>query len=97
MKKECLGLVFADGAISKDIYTKKLQNLNKQERGLLKVRENLNLEAPAEIAEAENTIKSIEEMLDTSGSLLVSGFVIWGYTGDKVAPLGYNSCVRVSG
>lgn len=90
LKKERLGLVFADGAISKDVYTQKLQNLNKQERELLKVRGNLNPEALAEIAEVENTIKSIEEMLDTSGSLLVSDFGIWGYKGDTVAPLGYN-------
>ena len=90
LKKERLGLVFADGAISKDTYTQKLHNLNKQERELLKVRGNLNPEALAEIAEVENTIKSIEKMLDASGSLLVSDFGIWGYTGDTVAPLGYN-------
>ncbi|MFC1943425.1 zinc ribbon domain-containing protein [Chloroflexota bacterium] len=90
LKKERLGLVFADGAISRDVYTKKLQNLNKQERELLKVRDNLNPGALAEIAEVENTIKSIGEMLDISGSLLVSDFRIWGYTGDMVAPLGYN-------
>ncbi len=29
LKKERLGLVFADGAISKDTYTQKLHNLNK--------------------------------------------------------------------
>ncbi|MFC2072640.1 hypothetical protein ACFLUU_08100 [Chloroflexota bacterium] len=44
----------------------------------MKVRNNLNPEALAEIAEVENTIKSIEAMLDTSGSLLVSDFGIWG-------------------
>ena len=56
----------------------------------MKVRHNLNPEVLTEITEVENTIKSIEEMLDTSGSLLVSDFGIWGYTGDKIAPLGYN-------
>ena len=62
LKKERLGLVFADGAISKDVYTQKLHNLNKQERELLKVRGNLNPEALAEIAEVENTIKSMRNV-----------------------------------
>jgi len=85
-----LGLVFADGAISKDVYAKKLQELSRRERELLKIKDNLNPEARAEIAEVENSIRSIEEMLDTSGNILVTDFGIWGRTGDNVAPLGYN-------
>lgn len=49
------------------------------------------LNSEAEIIELENSIRSREDMLDSSsGNLLVTDFGIWGFIGDKVTPLGYN-------
>jgi len=91
LKKERLGLVFADGAIGKDIYAEKLHGLRKQEKELLKIRNNLSPEARAEIVELENSITLIEDILNNlSGNVLITDFGIWGLEGDKMAPLGYN-------
>jgi len=91
LKKERLGLVFADGAIGKEVYTGRLHELSKRESESLKIRDNLSPEAQAEIVELENSITSIEGMLDShSGNVLSTDFGIWGLTGDKIAPLGYN-------
>lgn len=91
-KKQRLGLAFADGAVTKELYSRKLQELRRKERDLLKMRDNLNPEAQAEIAELENCIASIDKMLDKhSGRILITEFGIWGLTDDQIAPLGYNA------
>jgi chromosome segregation ATPase len=66
LKKERLGLVFTDGTISKDIYKTRLQGFRKQEKELLKIKNNLSPEARLEIAELENSIRVIEDILDRS-------------------------------
>ena len=67
-KKERLGLVFADGAITVDTYQKKLQELVRIEKDLLKARDNLSPEAWVEIEDLEHRIKYLEARLNSKSS-----------------------------
>ena len=97
-KKERLGLTFADGAIGKETYDRKLQELRKLEADLSQRRSNLNPEAQAEIAELESYIATVEKILNKhSGGVFVTEFGIWGTTGTLKVPLGYNPRLETQG
>ena len=66
-KKERLGLSFADGAISRETYQKKLQEAIKIEKDLHKSRDNLSPDDRSEIGDLDQAIASLEKTL-TSGS-----------------------------
>ncbi|MFC1902753.1 recombinase family protein [Chloroflexota bacterium] len=98
LKKERLGLVFTDGTIGKDVYEGRLQGFRKQEKELLKIKNNLSPEARLEIAELENSIKMIEEILgNSSRNISVTDFGIFGRQGDTIAQLGYNPWSETEG
>jgi chromosome segregation ATPase len=65
-KKERLGLVFTDGAITRDVYEKRLNELTRQEKELLKARDNLNPQVRGEIQELELAIASLEKTLESN-------------------------------
>jgi hypothetical protein len=97
-KKERLGLVFADGAIDKETYNRKLQELRKLEVDLSQRRSNLNPEAQAEIAELESHIAIVEKILSRhSGRIFITEFGIWGTTDNLKVPLGYNPWLETEG
>ncbi len=97
-KKERLGLVFADGAIDKETYNRKLQELRKLEVDLSQRRSNLNPEAQAEIAELESHIATVEKILSKhSGRIFITEFGIWGTTDNLKVPLGYNPWLETEG
>jgi len=97
-KKERLGLTFADGAIGKETYDRKLQKLRKLEADLSQRRSNLNPEAQAEIAELESYIATVEKILNKhSGGVFVTEFGIWGTTSNLKVPLGYNPWLETEG
>ena len=98
LKKERLGLVFTDGTIGKDVYEGRLQGFRKQEKELLKIKSNLSPEARLEIAELENSIRVIEDILDRSSrNIHITDFGIFGAKGDGLAPLGYNPWSETEG
>ena len=98
LKKERLGLVFTDGTIGKDVYEGRLQGFRKQEKELLKIKNNLSPEARLEIAELENSIRVIEDILDRSSrNIYITDFGIFGTKGDRLAPLGYNPWSNIEG
>ncbi len=97
-KKERLGLTFADGAIGKETYYRKLRELRKLEADLSQRRSNLNPEAQAEIAELESHIATVEKILSKhSGGIYITEFGIWGTTGNLKVPLGYNPWLETEG
>jgi hypothetical protein len=65
-KKEKLGLTFADGAISRETYQKKLQEAIKIEKDLLRSRDNLNPDDRSEIGDLDKAIASLEETINSS-------------------------------
>jgi len=95
-RKERLGRVFADGAISEESYSMKIEGLKKQESSLQHRLTNLNPEARAELHEIERWIPSIENMLNQR--FLSTAITPWGIyaigkfkNGDtKIIPLGFN-------
>jgi hypothetical protein len=70
-RKERLGLSFADGAISRETYRKKLQEAIRIEKDLLKMRDNLSPEDKTEIGELEQAIDSLEKTLDSKSAKLL--------------------------
>ncbi len=97
-KKERLGLAFTDGALTREVYTGRLQKLSMRENELMKARENLAPETQAEIDDLEHAITSIEKMLDEcSGRIIVNDLGIWGIGKDEIAPLGYNAWLETDG
>jgi hypothetical protein len=97
-KKERLGLAFADGALTKEVYTGRLQKLTNREKELVKMSDNLDPETRAEIDDLERAATSIEKMLDKhSGRIVVNDGGIWGIGKDEIAPLGYNAWLETDG
>jgi hypothetical protein len=70
-KKERLGLSFADGAISRETYQKKLQEAVRIEKDLLKVRDNLSPEDRSEIGELDQAIASLEKILNSESAKIL--------------------------
>jgi len=98
LKKERLGLVFTDGTIGKNVYEGKLQEFRKQEKELLKIKNNLSPEARLEVAELESSIRAIEEILNgSSRNISVTDFGMYGTKGYRLAPLGYNPWSETEG
>jgi len=64
-KKERLGLSFADGAISRETYQKKLQEAARIEKDLLNSRDNLSPDDRSEIGELDQAIASLEKTLNS--------------------------------
>ena len=89
-KKERLGMVFADGAISESIYRSKLGQLKKQEAAVLKRRHNIDPEALADLAELEARIAKVKDILGR-GSLYVTEFGMFAEIGDEYVPAGFNA------
>ena len=59
---------------------------------------NLSPEARLEIAELENSIRVIEDILDRSSrNIHITDFGIFGTKGDMLAPLGYNPWSETEG
>ncbi|MFC1902562.1 recombinase family protein [Chloroflexota bacterium] len=77
-KKERLGLIFADLAITKEQYEKKMAILKKKESELLKARVNLDPGVKADLDEIEKVIASLENTIaGKSGKLLLTELGIW--------------------
>jgi len=89
-KKERLGMVFADGAISESIYKSKLGQLKKQEAAMLKCRQNIDPNELADLATLEARIAKVKDILGR-GSLTVTEFGIFGEIGDEYIPAGFNA------
>jgi site-specific DNA recombinase len=95
-KKERLGLVFADGAISEAVYTRKLGELRKQEASLKHRIENLSPNDRAELAELERWMPTIERMLElhfTKTFVTSSGIYAVNESREgsiSIVPLGFN-------
>jgi len=89
-RKERLGMVFADGAISESIYRSKLGQLKKQEAAVLKCRHNIDPQALADLAELEARIAKVKDILG-HGRLAVTEFGIFGEIGDEYIPAGFNA------
>lgn len=97
-KKERLGLAFADGALTKEVYTSRLRKLTGRESELVKMSDNLDPETHAEIDDLERAVTSIKKMLDKySGRIVVTDFGIWGIGKDEIMPLGYNAWLETDG
>jgi hypothetical protein len=89
-KKERLGMVFADGAISESIYKSKLGQLKKQEAAVLKCRHNIDPNELTELATLEARIAKVKDVLSW-GAIRVSEFGIFGELGDEYIPAGFNA------
>jgi site-specific DNA recombinase len=89
-KKERLGMVFADGAVSESAYKSKLSQLNKQEAALLKCRHNIDPLELTELATLEARIAMVKDVL-SQGALSVSEFGIFGDLGNEYIPAGFNA------
>jgi site-specific DNA recombinase len=70
-RKERLGLSFADGAITRETYKKKLQEAVRIEKDLLRTRDNLSPEDRTEVGELEQAIASLEKTLDSKSAKLL--------------------------
>jgi hypothetical protein len=70
-KKERLGLIFADGAISRETYRKKLQEAIKIEKDLLRSRDNLSLDDRSEIGDLDKAIASLEKTLNSGSAKIL--------------------------
>ena len=92
-KKERLGLAFADGAVQKNIYKSKLNQLKKQEANLLKCRHNVDPSELTELSELENRITMVKDVL-SEGMLSLTEFGIFGSIGDDYIPIGFNAMTR---
>jgi predicted nucleic acid-binding Zn-ribbon protein len=89
-KKERLGMVFADGAISESTYRSKLGQLKKQEATVLKCRHNIDPLELADLTTLEARISKVKDIL-SQGTLRVSEFGIFGEIGDEYIPSGFNA------
>jgi site-specific DNA recombinase len=89
-RKERLGMVFADGAISESIYKSKLGQLKKQEAAVLKCRHNIDPNELADLATLEARIAKVKDILGR-GRLTVTEFGIFGEIGDEYIPAGFNA------
>jgi len=77
-KKERLALVYADQAITKETYDKKMSILKKKESELLKARTNLDPRARIELDDLERRIAYLEKAIDgKSGKLLLTELGVW--------------------
>ncbi len=77
-KKERLGLAYADGAVSKEVYDERLQVLVKREGELLKARSNLDPQVGMELDELEQGIATLEKVVDgKSGTVMLTELGIW--------------------
>jgi site-specific DNA recombinase len=77
-KKERLGLAYADGAITGEVYQQKLRTLKKMENKLLQARSNLNPELRAELSILEQSIAGLEKALNgKAGRILLTELGIW--------------------
>jgi site-specific DNA recombinase len=88
-KKERLGIAFADGTIKEETYKLKLRQLKKQEADSLKCRDNIDPSTLTELSVLEDRIAAARNIL-SKGQLLLSEFGIFGMTGDKYLPAGFN-------
>ena len=70
-KKERLGLVFADGTITRETYQKKLQEVVRIEKDLLKARGNLSPQDRSEIGDLELAIVSMEKTLSSKSARIL--------------------------
>jgi len=89
-KKERLGMVFADGAVSENTYRSKLSQLKKQEAALFKCRHNIDPLELTEMATLEARIAMVKDVL-SQGTLSVSEFGIFGELGNEYIPAGFNA------
>jgi len=96
MKAECLGLVFADGMVSNDIYKTKSARLKKQIDTLLKRRSNISPSETMELAVLEDKISLIKEIVE-KGRLSVTEFGMFASYDDMYTPLGYNAYRETDG
>jgi hypothetical protein len=67
-KKERLGLSFADGAISRETYQKKLQESVRIKKDLLRSRDNLSPDDRSEIGDLDQAIASLEKTLNSESA-----------------------------
>jgi len=89
-RKERLGMVFADGAISESAYRSKLSQLKKQEAAVLKRRHNIDPHELADLATLEVRITRVKDIL-SQGTLRITEFGIFGELGDEYIPAGFNA------
>lgn len=77
-KIERLALVYADQAMKKDTYEKRMGILKKRQNDLLKARSNLDPQVKTELGELERTIAYLEKVVDgKAGKLLLTELGIW--------------------
>jgi len=77
-KKERLGLIYADLAITKETYEKEMSILKKKEGKLLKARTNLDPQTRIEMDDLERGIACLEKAIDgKSGKLLLTELGVW--------------------
>ena len=77
-KKERLGLIYADLAITKETYEKEMSILKKKEGELLKARTNLDPQTRIEMDDLERGIACLEKAIDgKSGKLLLTELGVW--------------------
>jgi site-specific DNA recombinase len=89
-KKERLGMVFADGAVSENTYKSKIGQLKKQEAAILKCRHNIDPLELTELSTLEARIAMVKDVLN-KGTLSVSEFGIFGELGTEYIPAGFNA------
>ncbi|MFC1957823.1 zinc ribbon domain-containing protein [Chloroflexota bacterium] len=77
-KKERLALVYADRAIKRETYEKRMSVLMKRENDLLKARSNLNPQVIIELDELERTISYLDKAIEgKEGKLSLTEMGIW--------------------
>ena len=89
-KAERLGIAYADGTISENVYKSKLKQFRKQIENLLKCRNNISPSELTELAVLEERITAIKEIMG-KGKLMINEFGIFGMDGDRYAPAGFNA------
>jgi len=95
-KTERLALVFADGAISEELYRARLGELKGQEGSLRHRMDNMNPEVTVELAELERWISTSEKMLTErfTKTFVTSSGIYAVYEPPEgnisIVPLGYN-------
>ena len=77
-KKERLALVYADQAIKRETYEKRMSILKKRENDLLKARSNLNPQVKTELDDLERTIAYLEKVVEgKAGKLSLTEIGVW--------------------
>jgi len=77
-KKERLALVYADQAIIREVYEKRMDILKRKESELLKARTNLDPLVKIELGEFERGIASLEKAIEgKSGKLFLTELGVW--------------------